>query len=403
MIEDHSLPIVALDAIFKVGSYNDPKGKHGLALLVSGLLDEGSGEFDSQKFRQTLANHAIDIHFDASIHEFTASLKTTSEHKRLAFDLMSNALKSPRFDDEPVDRIKNQLYTIIKNEEENLYGSAVKEWREKVFPNHPYSRSSNGSIKDLKSITKDDLRNFAETKLSKNKLVIGVNGDITPKELHIALDELFADLPNDNGLSDAKDIEPITTGEVYIKNKKIPQSIIVFGHKGIKRTDKDFYPAYVMNYVLGAGSFSSRLMEEVRVKRGLAYGISTHLSLNKYAPLITGVVGTRNDKAGETVKVIRNEWKKMANDGITQKELDNAKSYLIGSFPLRFDSTESIAGMLAVMQVEKLPIDFLDKRNSYVEAVTVDDIKRVASKMLSPEKLTISILGIPEGLRAKSK
>jgi zinc protease len=387
-----------MEAIFKVGSYDDPQGQYGLASLASGLMDEGAEDLDSQEFRKILLNHAIDIHFDAKMHEFSISLKTTKKDGVLAAKLLEKCIKFPRFDKEPVERIKNQLYSIIKSENENLYNQASQEWRKIVYPNHPYSRSVYGTIEGIKNITKRDLLDFAHNALSKDKLVIGVSGDIAPDELAAALDRVFGDIPDSNDKADVADIESIITGDINVVEKDIPQSIIVFGHEGIKRTDKDFYPAYVMNYILGAGSFSSRLMNEVRVKRGLAYTIQTYLSLNKYSPLIAGTVGTRNDKAGETIKIIREEWSKMAEHGVTQQELEDAKNYLIGSFPMRFNSTTSIAAMLAVMQAESLPIDFLDKRNSYVEAVSLQDIKRVASTLLNPQKLTMTVLGKPTGL-----
>lgn len=392
-----------MEAIFKVGAYDDPQEKYGLASLASGLMDEGADDLDSQAFRKTLLDNAIDIHFDANIHEFNVSLQATTKHTSLAVTLLEKCMKFPRFDKEPVERIKNQLYSIIKSENENPYNQAAKEWRKVVYPDHPYSRSVYGNVEDIKNITKQDLLNFAHNALSKDKLVIGVSGDITPNELKVALDRVFSNLPDTNGKPDVPDVEPVITKNVKVIEKNIPQSIIVFGHKGIKRTDEDFYPAYIMNYILGAGSFSSRLMNEVRVKRGLAYGIQTYLSLNKYSPLIAGTVGTRNDKATETITIIKDEWDKMARHGVTQQELDDAKSYLIGSFPMRFSSTTGIAAMLAVMQAENLPIDFLDKRNSYVEAVSLQDIKRVADSLLKPEKLTITVLGKPAGFDANVK
>ncbi len=398
LVEEHAVPLVTMSVGFKAGSFDDPKGKEGLASMVSSLLDEGAGDMDSLAFQKRLEDKAIRMGFSASRDSFSASLNTLSKNKEEAFDLFRLALTQPRFDDEAVERIRDQILVAHEQQEEDPQTISSRTWYETAFGDHPYARRSLGTGDSIKSITKTDLRGFLKSKIARDRMFVAVVGDIDPDSLSSLLDKTFADLPagSDPVVEDRIEIE--NSGTVKVVDRDIPQSVMVFGSKGVLRDDPDFMPAYVMNYVLGGGGFASRLMEEVREKRGLTYGIYTYLVPLDRSGLYMGQVSTENAKAGETLSIVRAEFKKLRENGITEEELKNAKTYLTGSYPLRFDSNSKIAGQLVAIQLEELGIDYIDKRNELINAVTLEDIKRIAERLLDPDNMIISIVGKPENL-----
>ena len=398
LVEEHAVPLVTMNVGFKAGSFDDPTGKEGLASMVSSLLDEGAGDMDSLAFQKRLEEKAIRMGFSASRDSFSASLNTLSKNKEEAFDLIGLALTQPRFDDEAVERIRDQILVAHEQQEEDPQTISSRTWYETVFGDHPYARRSLGTGDSIKSITQADLRGFLKSKIARDRMYVAVVGDIDAETLSGLLDKTFADLPaaSDPVVEDRIEIE--NSGTVKVVDRDIPQSVIVFGSKGVLRDDPDFMAAYVMNYVLGGGGFASRLMEEVREKRGLTYGIYTYLVPLDRSGLYMGQVSTENAKAGETLSIVRAEFKKLRENGITEEELKNAKTYLTGSYPLRFDSNSKIAGQLVAIQLEELGIDYIDNRNELINAITLDDIKRVAERLLDPDNMIISIVGKPENL-----
>jgi zinc protease len=268
----------------------------------------------------------------------------------------------------------------------------------KFFPNHPYGRPSGGTPETIKTIGRDDMLGFVKTRLAKGNLYLGVVGDITPAALGQLLDKAFGHLPAKSVAVTVADVSPITSGETIVVRKPVSQSAILFGHEGILRHDPDFYSAFVINYVLGGGAFNSRLWIEVREKRGLAYSVGTSLQALDHGSLLMGSAGTDNARVAETLKLVRAEWQQVARDGISAKELDDAKRYLTGSYALRFTSSGRIARMLVGLQLQRFGPDYIDKRNGYINAVTLADAKRVAARLLQPSKLTFVVVGQPEGV-----
>ena len=398
LVEDHTNPIVALRFAFRGGAALDPKGKEGLAEMVSSLLDEGAGELDTQAFQRRLEDMAITLRFDAGLDTFSGRLRTLSANLGAAFDLLRLALTRPRFDDEPVARMGSQILTIIQRNSEDPDVIASRALRRALFPDHPYGRPVTGTEDSVKAITAADLRRFVAERLARDNLLIGAVGDIAPDQLAALLDETFGGLPGKAAAWRLPEVTPIATGRTIVVRKAVPQSAILFAQAGIKRDDDDFYPAYVMNYVLGGGGFTSRLYGEVREKRGLAYSVYTYLSPLASSALLQGGVGTANARVAETLGVVRAEWRRMAADGVEEAELADAKTYLTGSFPLRFSSSGRIAAILVGMQLDRLGIDYLDRRNGFVEAVTRDDVNRVARRLLDTEGLTTVVVGEPEGV-----
>lgn len=400
LVEDHTNPIISLDLAFRGGAALDPEGKDGLANLASGLIDEGAGDLDSRAFQSKLQDLSIRLSFDAGMDAFTGELMTLTENRDIAFDLLRLALTEPRFDPEPVERIRSQVQAILANDSEDPRDIAGRVFRRLLFPDHPYGREARGRPATVAAITVNDLRRFVERRFARDMLVIGVVGDVTPEELATLLDSTFLALPETAAPFEVPDVEPAAAGETVVVEKDVPQSIVVFGHQGIARDDPDFYAAYTVNYILGGGGFASRLYEEVREKRGLAYSVYSYLNTMEHAELVAGGVGTQNERVGESLELIRAEWRRMAEDGPTEKELNDAKTYLTGSFPLRFSSSGRISNMLVGMQLEELGIDYLDRRNDLVEAVTLEDARRVARRLYDPKKLTVVVVGRPEGVTA---
>src|SRR5690606_25327516 len=275
---------------------------------------------------------------------------------------------------------------------------AARVLRRLMYGDHPYARPTRGTEASIARITADDLRGFVRDRFGRDRLFIGVVGDITPDELEKALDETFLALPEKAAPFALARAEVQNGGETVVIAKPIPQSVVALGQDGIRRDDPDYYAAYVVNYILGGGGFSSRLVEEVREKRGLAYSVYSYLAAYDHGDMIDGGTATQNARVGESLDLVRQEWRRMAEEGPTAEELDAAKRYLTGSFPLRFSSSDNIAGMLVGMQLEDLGIDYLDKRNSYVEAVTLEQAKRVAKRLYQPDAPTVVVAGTPDGI-----
>jgi zinc protease len=398
LLSEPSIPFLSLSLQFKGGAALDPKGKEGLAYMISGLLDEGAGDLDSQAFRTELEDLAIRLSFDAGRDELSGQLKTLTKHRERAFELLGMALSAPRFDPEPVERIRNQIQAELRRNAEDPDYLAGVTWFETAFPDHPYGRPSQGTIESVGTVTTDDLRGFVSRRLARDDLVIGVAGDITAAELGPLLDRAFGKLPAKSEPYELAEAKP-RGGDTVIVRKDVPQSQVLFGELGLPRGDPDFYAAYVANHLLGGGGFTSRLTEQVREKRGLAYSVYSYLYPMDFAPLWIGGLGTSNAAVGEALQLVRQQIAEMAAGQVTQAALDDAKTYLTGSFPLRLTSNDSIASMLVTMQVDDLGIDYLDKRNGYIDAVTLKDVQRVAARLYDPDNLLVVVVGEPQGLQ----
>lgn len=401
LVEDHSNPIVSLKLGFRGGAALDPEGKAGLANLVSGTMDEGAGELTSQEFQQRLAAQAIRLSFDAGTDAFYGSLQTLTENKAEAFDLLSLALTEPRFDDEPVQRIKSQIAASLARRSQDPGSVSARTLDRLLFPDHPYGNPVEGTLDSLKQIEAGDLHDFVETRFARDRLFVGVVGDITPEELKPLLDKAFAGLPKTTGeVPQVADVKTKSPGELVVVEKDVPQSSVSFAHGGIARDDPDYYAASLVNYILGGGSFASRLYEEVREKRGLVYSVYSFLQPMDHGSVMGGRFGTQNASVGTALDVVRKEWTRMAEDGPTKEELADAKTYKTGNFPLQLSSTSQIASVLLAMQLEDLGMDYIDKRKELIESVTLEQAKRVAGELLKPDQLTVVVVGKPEGVEA---
>lgn len=400
LVEDHTNPVIAVSFVFRGGAALDPAGKEGLADMVSGLLDEGAGPLDSGAFQKKLEDLAITLRFDAGRDSFGGRLMTLTKNRDTAFDMLRLAVTAPRFDAEPVERIRGQILSGLRGDSEEAGTIAHRALMAELFAGHPYARPAEGTEESVQAITTADLKAFVARRLARDNLIVGAVGDITPRELAEALDWLFGHLPAKAADWKVADAAPPAGGKVTVVQKPFPQSAIAFGQRGVKRDDPDYYAAYVLNHILGGGGFTSRLYREVREKRGLAYSVYSALQPLDHAGMIFGGSATRNDKAGETVRIVQEQWRRMAVDGPTAEELADAKLYLTGSFALQFSSSDRIAGILTAIQMDNLGIDYLDKRNAKIDAVTLDDVRRVARSLLDPAGLSFVVVGDPKDIKA---
>jgi len=397
-VEERSIPIISMEVAWKGGSSLEAAEKAGLANLVASTMDEGAGAFDSRAFQTRLSDNAISLKFNASKDSFQGSLKTLSNNREEAFSLFSMALTSPRFDAEPVERIRNQILVGLNRKLSNPNSLAGRAWFEIAFPNHPYSVPTEGVIETVKAITQTDLVRFKNDQIALDNMVVAVIGDIGREELGILLDKTFSDVQKAARLVDVPDVKPMPQTREKIIEQDIPQSIVVFGGAGIKRDDPDYYAAYILNYIVGGGGFESRLTKEIREKRGLVYSVYSYLYPLRHAGLQLGGFGTSNASAGEAIRLLKAELLKIRNDGVTADELAAAKTYINGSFPLRLSSNSKIANIMVSMQLFDLPVRYLNDRPGLIDAVTLDDILRVAQRLINPENMIVTVVGKPEGL-----
>ncbi len=396
LVESRTVPLMAMHFGFQGGAAQDPEGQEGLAYFVSGMLDEGAGDLDSLAFQERQEELAVRMNFEATRDAFVGSFQTLTKNRDAAFELLRLALNEPRFDADAVARIKGQILTGLKFDANNPRKVASREWFRLAFQGHPYANPVKGDETSVASLGPDDLKRYAGRVFARDTLKIAVVGDIDAKTLGAALDRIFGGLPETSDLKSVPEATLPAGAKRKVVDMDVPQSVVQFGHQGIKRKDEDFIPSYVLNYILGGGGFNSRLMEEVREKRGLAYSVYSYLSPYRNGAVYIGSVATENKSVGKSLDVIRSELKRMAEHGPTAEELKNAKQYLTGSYALRFDTSSKIASQLLWVQILELGIDYVDKRNALIEAVTLDQVKRVARRLLKADDLIVTIVGKPK-------
>jgi len=398
LVQDHLNPIIDLEVSFAGGASADPLQRPGLSTMTAALLDEGAGPLPSQAFQAKLEDLAIELSFDSGKDSFRGHLKTLTPHRDEAFDLFRLSLTKPRFDGEAIERIKAQTLVELAHNRQDPDAIAAKEWFRRMFPNHPYGRDADGDETSVKAITKSDLKGYAARAFARDAMTVGVAGDITPEQLGPLLDAVFGKLPTSRQTAEPAETTPATTVGTVVISQNIPQSVAIFGEPGLKRNDPDWFPALVMNYILGGGGFSSWLTEEVREKRGLAYSVYTQLEPLRHTGLLVGAVATRNEKLTQSLDIIKQQFIRMRDQGPGDQELEDAKTYLIGSFPLQLDSTSQLAALLVQLQIEHLGEDYLSRRADLIRSVGRDDVVRAAKRLLDPDALGIVVVGKPTGL-----
>ncbi|HZQ13078.1 MAG TPA: pitrilysin family protein [Pseudolabrys sp.] len=397
LVREHAVPLVALNYSFHGGSTQDDPLKAGTAHLTADMLDEGAGDLDSKAYHQRLEDHAIELSFQVGRDYFRGSMRTLNEHRDEAFGLLGLALTKPHFDADALERVRGQELSELRRETTNPNDLASRQWWSAAFPDHPYGRESRGTLESMARITADDLRDYVRRVFARNDLVISIVGDIDADTAGKLIDRAFGALPAKNDLKPVAAAKPSNLGRRIVIDVNVPQAVVTFGGEGIARHDPDFMAGYIVNHILGGGSFSSRLYREVREKRGLAYGVSDQLVWFRRAAVVLGGTATRADRAADALKVIEQEIKRMADSGPTQGELDEAKAFLKGSYALSLDTSSKIAAQLTQIQIDDLGVDYIQRRNGLIDAITIADAKRVA-KRLYGGGLLVTVAGRPKGL-----
>ncbi len=397
LVEEPAIPIVSVDISFAGGARLDPADRTGLARMTMALLDEGAGELDSVAFVKERDRLAARYGFSAGRDTVEVSATMLAEEAGPSAALLATALTEPRFDADAVERIRGQILSGLAADETSPRTVASRAWFARAFPDHPYGRPTDGVADTVRAITVEDLRDARTRLLTRANATVAVVGAIDPAAAGRLIDTILGGLDEGTPVVAPEEMGAPPAGTEVI-SLPVPQSVAIFGQAGIAREDPDFFPAFVMNYILGGGGFSSRLMEEVRAKRGLAYGVYSYLSDLDAANLYLGSVQTANERVAESLEVIQAEWRRMAEEGVSAEELEAAKRYLTGAFALRFDSNAKIAGYLVFLQREGLGTEYLETRNPRIEAVTQDDIARVAARLLEPDALSVIVVGEPAGL-----
>lgn len=397
LVEEHSIPFVALDIHFDGGSSLDLDGKRGATNLMMGLIEEGAGELDAQAFQAARESLAASFSFSAYDDGASVSAKFLTENQDEAVALLTLALTKPRFDQEAIDRVKGQVIAGIASDAKNPNRIAGDWFYSAAFGDHPYGSDQSGTVESVTALTRDDIIEAHRNALVKTRAKVSVVGDITPDAAAELVDRILADLP-ESGPELIGDVGFGLEGGITVIDYDTPQAVALFGHKGIKREDEDFFAAFILNSILGGSGRQSVLMDEVREKRGLTYGVYTYLVAKDHAEMNLGSVASANERIAEAIDVIKAEWARIASEGITQEQLDEAKTYLTGEYPLRFDGNAEISSIMIGLQVQGLKPSYVVNRNDYINAVTLEDINRVAAELLDPDALHFTVVGKPVGL-----
>lgn len=397
LVEDHSIPFTALSLVFRGGASVDAPGQRGAVNLMTGLLEEGAAGRGATAFTEAVEATGATLRFDAGDDAVTVGARLLTETRDEAAGLLADALAAPRFDEDAVARVRGQVEAIIRSEDTDPRAIAQKAMARAVWGEHPYGSSVNGTLDSVAGLTADDLRAAKDRVLARDRVLVAAAGDITAGELGVLVDRILGGLPAAATAPLPSKIEPAPGGGVEVIDWQSPQTVVAFAQPGLAMDDPDFFAAFVANYILGGGGFSSRLTDELREKRGLTYGIGTGLATGLFGDLWTGGFASANDKVAEAVGLVRQEWARMA-EGVSERELQDAKTYLTGEYPLRFDGNVKIAGILSGMQLMGLPADYVNTRNARIEAVTAADVQRVVRRLLDPAALRFVLVGRPAGL-----
>ncbi len=395
LVEDKSVPVIAMDFAFKgQGSVNDPPEKQGLTYMLASMLTEGAGELDAQEFQKQLQNQSISLSFSGSRDDFFGSLKTLTKNKEKAFELLRLALSEPRFDDEPFERQKQTATARIRSSLANPSWVAARIMNDVAYEGHAYAQNSGGTITTLTALKQDDLRGHMQN-FALDQLHVSVAGDMSADELKTTLDNTFSFLPKTTETQRFESLSLQNTQNLHIFKKEIPQSIIQIQQRGIDRNDPDYQTAQILNFILGGSGFGSRLMDKIREQKGLTYGIYSNMRDMDFIDTLSIRTSTGNENAEDMLSLIEEIKTDLANNGITNEELKNAQTYLIDSLPLSFSSTDAISGILLSLQLDNLPITYLEERNAALRAVTKENVQNLAKSLLLDEPSVTVIVGKP--------
>ncbi len=397
LVEDHSIPFVAIEIAFRGGASVDAPGKRGAIHLMTALLEEGAGERDAVAHAEAMEALAASAAFDVSDDAVMVGFRTLTENRDEAADLLADALARPRFDMDAVERVRAQALSVIRSQENDPGSIAATEMARRMWGDHPYGSPLTGSTESVSALMREDLLDAHARVIARDRVIVSAAGDIDAQSLGLLLDRILGALPAQATAPLPPRPQLQLSGATTVIDWDSPQTVVRFAQAGLPIDDPDYFAAVVLNHILGGGGFSSRLMDEIREKRGLTYGVGTSLSNQVLADSWGGGMATANDRTAEAVALLRETWARL-RDGVSEQELTDAKTYLTGEYPLRFDGNRRISGILAGMQLMGMTPDYINTRNDRVEAVTAADVRRVAQRMLDPDALEFVLVGRPEGM-----
>jgi zinc protease len=397
LVEEQSIPIMALRMAWETGSATDPEGMEGLTDAVTYLMNEGAGDMDSLAFATRMEELNMGFSCGADSETTYCSANMLTDNANEAMEMIALALNEPRFDQEPFARFQREELIGIRTRETNAGFLAGQARAQALMPDHPFSRIKTAD--SINALTTEMVAQRKDAIMAGDRLYVTAVGAMSPEELAPLLDEALAGLPAASSVEGIEDValnDPLTAPVVV--NLPQPQSLVTFTAPAMARDDDEFFPAYVLNYTFGGGGFESRLMKDLRVEKGLTYGIYTGISTSDHLNLWTGGGQTKNESAADFIAGITAQMETIVAEGITEQELSDAKAYLTGSYPLSFDSNAKIASGLMSARLEDLGVDYFDRRNAMVEAVTLEDVNRIAAEYLQPSNFTFIVVGEPEGI-----
>jgi zinc protease len=397
LVQEPSIPFVAIDLVFVGGSVLDAPEKLGATYLMTSLLEEGAGDMDAQAFATRSEELAARLGFEAGRDTITVSARFLTEDADAVMDHLRTALTAPRFDADAIERVRAQLQAQLRRDALNPNSIASAAFAQAAFPDHPYGRPTDGTPETVAALMRDDLIAAHQAAITRDRVFIGAAGDIAPDALAALLDKLFDGIPTATAPLPERVAFQAAPGEQVIDFDN-PQSVVAFGHRGIPRDHPDFMAAFVLQEVFGGGRFGTRLMTSLREERGLTYGVGTGLASGAYGDSFQGRVSTDNANVPQVIELLRDEWARVAETGLSADELARVQTYLTGAYPLRFDGNGAIASILSSMQFQGFDIDYVNRRNDLVRALTLDDVNRVARDLFHPDELVFIIVGRPVGL-----
>ena len=390
--EQRALPMVSIELLIDAGSRHDTPKQEGLANLTARLLTYGTQRRTALQISETL--DFIGAGLSAGCGEDLATVSMTVLKKDLAtgLELLADVLTLSTFPQEEIDRQKQSIIASIKAREENPGDIAQRRFAAALYPQSPYGRPVEGSEASVKGLEQQSLRAFYERYYRPNRTILSVVGDISHQEIARALNEAFRSWPKGEPATAPVAPSKVGTGETLRVNKELTQANIILGHEGVGRENPDYYAIQVMNYILGGGGFSSRTLDSIRNERGLAYSVYSYFSAEKGHGTFELVMQTKNETALEAIRIAKAEIRRMREELVTEQELSDAKDYLTGSFPLRFDTNRKVANFLAQVEYFQLGLDYPERYADFIKKVTREDVQHVAQKYLKPDTLITVIV-----------
>lgn len=394
VLEQHFLPIVEIHALIKVGSAQDPLEKAGVANLVASLLDEGTTTRSSKQLAEQIDFVGGSLEVKAGEDFTTASARVLKKDLELGFTLLADILLRPAFPKQEFERVRSQILGEIASDNDDPGHVALKAFNQLIFHNHPYRWPVNGTEETLSKVTLADVQGFYAREYLPNQVILAVVGDVTVEQATALVQTHFGTWKK--GVTQTRTAKKPASMEkkaVQLIEKDLTQSTIVLGHGGISRTNPDFYAVTVMNQILGAGGFSSRLMDTIRDKQGLAYGIMSHYEARAMPGSFWVNLQTKTESTNQAISGVLAEIKAIREAPVTDRELSDAKSFLMGSFPLRLDSTAKLAHVLAQVEYFGLGFEYFTQYPKWIERVTKEDVQRVARQYLDPTRYALVVVG----------